>query len=97
MNTTEFAFGILKTSTSASTGQYCLKTANAQSGSLTTAWDGQAPKPWVLGGAIILGIGGDNSNWSAGTFFEGVITAGRPSDATDVAVLANVQVAKYGQ
>jgi len=50
-----------------------------------------------IGGAIILGIGGDNSNWSAGTFFEGAITAGRPSDATDAAVLANVQAAKYGQ
>ena len=30
-------------------------------------------------GGIILGIGGDNSNSSYGTFFEGAITAGRPS------------------
>jgi hypothetical protein len=97
MNTTEFGFGILKTSTSGSTGQYCIRTANAQSGSVTTAYDGQAPQPWHLGGAILLGIGGDNSNWSFGTFFEGVITAGRPSDATDALVLANVQGAKYGQ
>jgi hypothetical protein len=97
MNTTEFAFGILKTSTSGSTGQYCIRTANAQSGGLTTAYDGQAPQPWKLGGAIILGIGGDNSNWSFGTFFEGVTTAGRPSDATDALVLANVQAAGYGK
>ena len=47
--------------------------------------------------AIILGIGGDNSNWSSGTFFEGAVTAGRPADDTDAAVLANVQAAKYGQ
>ena len=48
-------------------------------------------------GGIILGIGEDNSNWSQGTFFEGAITTGRPSDATDAAVLANVQAARYGQ
>jgi hypothetical protein len=97
MNTTEFAFGILKTSTLNNTGQYCIRTANGQSGPVATAWDGQAPQPWRLGGAIILGIGGDNSNWSFGTFFEGAITAGRPADATDALVLANVQAAKYGQ
>jgi hypothetical protein len=47
-------------------------------------------------GAIILGIGGDNSNVSAGTFFEGAITAGFPTDATDDAVQANVVAAGYG-
>jgi hypothetical protein len=57
--TMPLAFGILKTSTSGSMGQYCIRTANPQSG-----------------------MGGDNSNWSAGTFFEGATTAGRPSDAT---------------
>jgi hypothetical protein len=93
----DYAFGVLKSSTSGGAGQYAIRAANAQSGSLTTAYDGPAPKPWMLGGAIILGIGGDNSNWSTGTFFEGAITAGRPSDATDAAVLANVQAAKYGQ
>ena len=30
-------------------------------------------------GAIILGIGGDNSKGSAGTFYEGVMTSGYPS------------------
>lgn len=51
----------------------------------------------ALNGAIILGIGGDNSNHSWGTFFEGVVTAGRPTDATDAAVLQNVQAAGYGR
>ena len=48
-------------------------------------------------GGIILGIGGDNSNSSQGTFFEGAMTNGRPSDATDAAVLVNVQTAGYGK
>jgi hypothetical protein len=48
-------------------------------------------------GGIVLGVGGDNSNNSWGTFFEGAITAGAPSADTDAAVLANVQATKYGQ
>ena len=46
-------------------------------------------------GAIILGIGGDNSPWAAGTFFEGVMTKGYASEETDVAVMANVAAAGY--
>jgi hypothetical protein len=52
---------------------------------------------WNLQGAVVLGIGGDNSNTSYGTFFEGAITVGRPSDATDLAVLQNAQAAGYGK
>ena len=96
MNTMEFAFGILKTSTSGQP-QYAIRTGNGQSGSVATAYDGQAPATWQGKGGIILGTGGDNSNSSWGTFYEGAITAGRPSDETDAAVLANIQAAKYGQ
>jgi hypothetical protein len=46
-------------------------------------------------GAIILGIGGDNSNGAQGTFYEGVMTSGYPSDATENAVQANIVAAKY--
>ena len=47
-------------------------------------------------GAILLGNGGDNSNGSQGTFYEGVMTtAGYPSDATEKLVQANVVAAKY--
>jgi hypothetical protein len=46
-------------------------------------------------GAIVLGVGGDNSPWGAGTFFEGVMTAGFASNATDAAVLANIVAAGY--
>ncbi len=88
-----FAFGILKTNSSG----YAIRVGNAVSGTLTTAYDGGLPKTLNSPGGIILGIGGDNSNSSQGTFFEGAITAGRPSDATDAAVLANAQAANYGQ
>jgi hypothetical protein len=88
-----FAFGILKTSS----GKYCIRAANAQSGALVTAYDNTSPKTWTNGGHIVLGTGGDNSNSSFGTFFEGADTAGRPSDATDALVLQNVQAAGYGK
>jgi hypothetical protein len=97
MNTTEFAFGILKTNTLNGAGQYCIRVADPKDSVLKTAYDGKAPQNWHLGGAIILGIGGDNSNWSFGTFFEGVITAGRPADEVDAQVYASFQAAKYGQ
>jgi hypothetical protein len=92
----DYAFGILKTSTTNNTPQYAIRVGNAQSGTLTTAYDGQAPANWQGKGGIILGIGGDNSNSSLGTFFEGALTAGRPSDDTDAAVLQNVQAVGYG-
>lgn len=91
----DFAFGILKTSTANNAPQYAIRVGNAQSGGLTTAYDGQAPAAWQGRGGLILGIGGDNSNSSLGTFFEGALTAGRPSDATDDAVLQNVQSVGY--
>jgi hypothetical protein len=92
----DYAVGILKTSTSNTTPAYAIRVGNAQSGALSTAYDGPAPAPWQGKGGIILGIGGDNSNSSLGTFFEGALTAGRPSDATDDAVLQNVQAVGYG-
>src|SRR3984885_14134557 len=46
-------------------------------------------------GAIVLGNGGDNSNGSQGTFYEGVMTSGFPTDATDNMVQANIVAASY--
>ena len=92
--------GILKSTTSGSGPQYAIRVGNAQAGGLTTVYDGVVFGPigaWELEGGIILGIGSDNSNSSQGTFFEGAITAGRPSNDTDALVLENVQAAKYGQ
>jgi hypothetical protein len=46
-------------------------------------------------GGIGLGTGGDNSRNGVGSFFEGVMTAGYPSDAADDAVQANIVAAGY--
>ncbi|HVZ87007.1 MAG TPA: arabinofuranosidase catalytic domain-containing protein [Polyangia bacterium] len=95
--TWDYAFGVVKTNTVNNTPQWAMRVGDGQSGGLTTAYDGQAPATWNLQGAVVLGTGGDNSNGSFGTFFEGAITAGRPSDATDLAVQQNVQAAGYGK
>ncbi len=80
---------------------WAIKGGNAQSGSLSTFYSGARPNvsgynPMKKQGAIILGIGGDNSKGAAGTFYEGVMTSGYPSDATDNAVQANIVAAGYG-
>jgi hypothetical protein len=78
---------------------YTVKWGDATSGGLNTTYSGALPAgyaPMHQEGAIILGIGGDNSNWSIGSFFEGVMTAGVPSDATDNAVQANIVSVGYG-
>jgi hypothetical protein len=84
------------------TSRFAIKGANAQSGGLTTLWDGSLPNgysPMRKQGAIILGSGGDccngNTNQSQGTFYEGAIVAGYPSDATDNAVQENIIAAGY--
>jgi hypothetical protein len=81
-------------------GGFGLKGGNAQSGSLTTMYDGPRPSgrynPMKKQGAIILGIGGDNSNGAQGNFFEGVMTSGDASNANDDAIQANIVAAGYG-
>jgi hypothetical protein len=74
---------------------------DAQNGELKVMFDGprvgRSYDPMRKQGAILLGNGGDNSNGSQGTFYEGAMTtAGTfPSDATDQKVQANVVAAKY--
>jgi len=92
-----YAFGILKTGTTNSSPTWVLKVGDATTGTLTTAYDGAAPAKWQLQGAVLLGTGGDNSNSSWGTFYEGAITAGQPPDATDDAVHANIGMVGYGK
>jgi hypothetical protein len=86
------------------TSRFALKGGNAQSGSLTTLWDGALPSgysPMKKQGAIVLGSGGDccarNTNQSLGTFYEGAIVSGYPSDATDSAIQENIIAAGYGR
>ncbi|HST65634.1 MAG TPA: alpha-L-arabinofuranosidase B [Mycobacteriales bacterium] len=82
-------------------GQWAIRGGNAQTGGLSTFYEGSRPNvagynPMRKEGAIILGIGGDNSIGAAGTFYEGVMTSGYPSAATENAVQANITAAGYG-
>lgn len=83
--------------------QWDLRGGNAQQGGLTTFYSGVRPGsrtnndyyPMHKQGAILLGIGGDNGNGSSGTFYEGVMTTGYPTEAVTDAVQANIVAAKY--
>jgi hypothetical protein len=81
-------------------GSFALKAADAQIGNLNTIYDGTRPagyNPMKKQGAIVLGIGGDNSNWATGIFFEGCMTSGAPPDASDDEVQSNIVAAGYGR
>ncbi|MEO8886292.1 MAG: arabinofuranosidase catalytic domain-containing protein [Mucilaginibacter sp.] len=77
---------------------------DAQRGDLMVMYDGGRIKndrnsydPMRKQGAILLGNGGDNSNGSQGTFYEGAITAGGtfPTKETNAKIQANVVASKY--
>lgn len=78
--------------------EWALRGGHATHGSLTTMYNGPRPKHYTTmkkEGAIVLGIGGDNSDRGEGTFYEGVMVKGYPSDDTEDAVQANIVAAKY--
>ncbi len=86
------------------TSTFALKGADATQATLTTMWDGALPgskTPMRRQGAVILGAGGDccysNNNASEGTFYEGAIVSGYPSDETDEAIHQNVVEVGYGK
>jgi len=98
----QFVTAILKSNKNGATtgGPFTLKGGNAQSGSLQTIWDGARPTNYATmakGGGIVLGIGGDNSSMAHGNFFEGVMTSGYATTATDAAIQSNIIAARYGQ
>jgi hypothetical protein len=74
---------------------------DAQHGTLSVMFNGPrigpTYDPMRKQGAILLGNGGDNSDSSQGTFYEGAMTAAGtfPTDATDQLVQANVAAARY--
>ncbi|KAJ7905779.1 alpha-L-arabinofuranosidase B [Mycena olivaceomarginata] len=79
-------------------GHWAIHGGNAASGQLGTFYSGVRPSgynPMKKEGAIILGIGGDNSDRGQGTFYEGVMTSGYPSDTTENKVQANIVAAGY--
>jgi hypothetical protein len=55
------------------------------------------PAPNILTGAIVLAIGGDSAPSGRGTFFEGAMTIGRPSDTTEDAVQKDVGLVYSGK
>lgn len=80
-------------------GQWALRGGDATSGLLSTMYSGARPSgdynPMHKEGAVVLGVGGDNSDRAQGTFYEGVMTTGYPSDDTENKVQANIVAAKY--
>ncbi|MGH9600644.1 MAG: arabinofuranosidase catalytic domain-containing protein, partial [Terracidiphilus sp.] len=77
---------------------FAIYQGNAQSGGLTST--GTIPlrpryQPMQQEGAIILGIGGDNSNRASGYFFEGVMTRGMTGKKAMEAVQRNIVSAGY--
>jgi len=82
---------------------WTLRGGDARRGGLQTFYAGERPGsrensayfPMHKKGAIQLGNGGDNGNGSAGTFYEGVMTAGQPGEAVTNAVQANIAAAEY--
>jgi len=95
--TNDYVTGMVKGN---SGNSWALKGGNAQAGGLLTIYSGVRPtgyNPMKKEGAVLLGIGGDNSHSDVGSFFEGCMTSGFPSDATDAAVQANIVAAGYGR
>ena len=83
--------------------QWDLRGADATQEAVTTFYSGVRPGtpdsdayyPMHKKGGMLMGNGGDNGNGSAGTFYEGVMTVGYPTDEAIAAVQANIAAARY--
>jgi hypothetical protein len=96
-NSSKYVTALLKNN---GQNRYAIKGGNSQSGALSTWYAGAEPTrggyaPMHQEGGIILGTSGDNSVADVGSFFEGVITFGYPTDAADNAVQANIVSVGY--
>lgn len=101
-NASKFVTAVLKNN---GVDTFALKGGNAQSGGLSTWYNGTLPdgtdrfgstwKPMKLEGSIGLGAGGDNSNRGTQSFFEGVMTSGYAGDATENSVQTNIVAQNY--
>jgi len=83
--------------------QWDLRGADATQETVTTFYRGVRPGtpdsdayyPMHKKGGMLMGNGGDNGNGSAGTFYEGVMTVGYPTDEAIDAVQKNIAAARY--
>jgi hypothetical protein len=94
----KYALGFQKTTNGPE--RYALRMADvATATAVTTAYAGNYPSGKHLDakGAVVLGVGGDNSNNSWSTFYEGAIVQGYPMDASEDAVFQNIKALGYGQ
>jgi hypothetical protein len=91
--TTKYVTAMVK-GDKAGSNHWTIKIGDAQSGVLTTPFDGTRPSaryiPMRKQGAVGLGTGGDNSSGAVGNFFEGIMTSAYASSAADDAVQANI-------
>jgi len=83
-------------------GRFALYGGDATSGVLKTMYDGIRPEkpgyvPMQKQGSIILSIGGDNSDFDGGRFYEGVMVSGAASKETVDALQAAIVAAGYGK
>jgi len=83
-----------------------LRGGDATKPDVVTFYEGERPSspdpndvyyPMSKKGGLLLANGGDNGNGSAGTFYEGVITAGYPSFEAVKAIQTNIAAAKYAE
>jgi hypothetical protein len=83
-------------------GRFALYGGDATAGPITTMYDGIRPEkvgyvPMKKQGSIILSIGGDNSDYDGGRFYEGVMANGAATKATMDALQETIVLAGYGK
>jgi len=89
-----FALGFLRVKSS----EYAIRVADVATASdLTTAYVGAPPATVDQRGGIVLGVGGDNSNSSSGTFYEGAMVAGYPTNDVELTVMKNIKAVGYSR
>ncbi|KAH8057226.1 alpha-L-arabinofuranosidase [Aureococcus anophagefferens] len=90
---------VVKGDSGAAPGHWAIKGGDATSAASPRSGTARAPgyAPMKKQGALLLGVGGDNSNRAVGTFYEGAVVSHYTTDATDAAVQANIVAAGYGK
>ncbi len=92
MDKANFALGFIRVNPTS----YAIRVADlAKANDLTEAYNGGVPVTVNHKGGIVLGVGGDNSNNSLGTFYEGAMVAGFPTNDIEAAVMKNIKEVGY--